>query len=289
MFTYVAFWLFFYPLSILPLGLLYLLSSITYIVLNYIVRYRHNVVTKNLQNSFPEKSKRELRHLCNQYYWHLSQLAVEMIKMLTISRKHLHWRYRCANPELVNRYFDKGQSVILLSSHYNDWEWMVLELDSMFKHHGVGVGKANTNKVFEKLVNKARTRYGTEVVFADTVRDTFENYENNHIPTAYMMLSDQSPNNRNKCYVTDFLHQRTGFIFGGEHFARKYNLPIFYYKVVKERIGKYRIDVELITEQPNEMPIHSITQRYTELLEQTIREKPQFWLWSHKRWKFKFE
>lgn len=287
--TYILFWLFFYPLSILPLCILYPLSSIAYLIINYCVRYRHKVIIQNLINAFPEKSRHEIHHLCNQYYWHLSQLAIEMIKMLAISRANLHRRYHCSNPEIVNRFFNQGKSVILLSSHYNDWEWMVLELDSMFKHHGVGVGKANSNKVFEKLVNRARTRYGTEVVFADTVRTTFEQYESQHIPTAYMMLSDQSPNNRNKCYITDFFHQRTGFIFGGEHFARKYDIPVLYYQVIKEKIGKYRIEVELIAEHPNEMPLHSITQRYTELLESTIRNAPQYWLWSHRRWKFAFE
>ena len=175
-----------------------------------------------------------------------------------------------------------------MSSHYNNWEWMILALDEMFKHHGVGVGKPNSDKVFEKLVNRARTRYGTEVVFADTVRDAFEHYESQHIPVAYMMLSDQSPNSKKRCYVTDFLHQRTGVIFGAEHFARKYNIPVLYYEVIKERMGKYRVDVQLITDAPNDCAEYGITQRYVELLEQTIRRKPQYWLWSHRRWKFKF-
>ena len=105
---------------------------------------------------------------------------------------------------------------------------------------------------------------------------------------AYMMLSDQSPNSKKKCYVTDFLHQRTGVIFGAEHFARKYDIPVLYYEVVKEHMGKYRVDVQVIAEHPNACPEYTITQKYVELLEQTIRKKPQFWLWSHRRWKFKF-
>ncbi len=286
--TYFFIWFVCYPLALLPLALLYVLAFPLYLVLNYVVRYRRKVVFRNLQNAFPEKNKREIRQLSNRYYWHLTQIAVEMVKMLLLPKAVLKKRYRCSNPELVNRFYDEGKSVILMSSHYNNWEWMILALNDMFKHHGVGVGKPNSDKVFEKLVNRARTRYGTEVVFADTVRETFDRYETQHMPAAYMMLSDQSPNSKKKCYVTDFLNQRTGVIFGAEHFARKYDIPVLYYEVIKERIGKYRVDVQVIAEHPNECPEYAITQKYVELLEQTIRRKPQFWLWSHRRWKFKF-
>lgn len=289
MLTYFFIWFLCYPLALLPLALLYVLAGPLYLVLNYVVRYRRKVILENLRNSFPEKSPKEIRKIKNRYYWHLTQIAVEMVKMLVLPRCILRKRYHCDNPELVNRYFDEGRSVILMSSHYNNWEWMILALDEMFKHHGVGVGKPNTDKVFEKLVNRARTRYGTEVVFADTVRETFKRYESQHIPVAYMMLSDQSPNSKKRCYVTDFLHQRTGVIFGAEHFARKYNIPVLYYEVIKERMGKYRVDVQVIAEQPNVLPEYAITQRYVELLEQTIRRKPQYWLWSHRRWKFKLD
>lgn len=281
-------WLVCYPLALLPMGVLYLLSGLVYLILNYVVRYRRKVVETNLKNSFPEMPSREIRQLRNRYYWHLSQIAVEMIKMLTLTPNNLHRRYRCANPEVVNQFFDQGKSVILVSSHYNNWEWMILALDKMFRHHGVGVGKANTNKDFETLVNRARTRYGTEVVFADTVRETFEKYHAEHRPVAYMMLSDQSPNSKKKCYVTNFLNQKTGVIYGAEYFARKYDLPVVYYQVVKRKMGYYEVQLQLITDNPESCEPYAIVQKYVDLLEQTIRQKPEYWLWSHRRWKFKF-
>ncbi len=277
-----------YPLALLPLCLLYGLAGLLYLLIYYVVRYRRGVVDQNLRGSFPELSSRSLRRLRNQYYWHLAQIVVEMIKMLTLPRRVLRKRYYCANPELVNRYYAEGRSVILMSSHYNNWEWMILALDEMFSHHGIGVGKPNSNKAFEKVINRARTRYGTEVVFADTVRETFAHYEEQHIPVAYMMLSDQSPNNKKSCYVTNFLHRKTGMIYGAEHFGRKYDIPVLYYKVVKERLGRYCVQVEVIAEHPAELPDYAVTQRYTELLESTIRENPPYWLWSHRRWKFTF-
>lgn len=278
-----------YPLAALPLCILYLVLPLLYFVLNHIVRYRRKVVDDNLLNSFPELTAPQRKKIRNRYYWHLSQIAIEMIKMLLLPKKILQYRYHCDDKSLAEKFYNEGRSVILMSSHYNNWEWMILALENMFPHHGVGVGKANSDKVFEKWVNRARTRYGTEVVFADTARQTFENYELNRKPTAYMMLCDQSPNHKDKCYVTTFLNQKSGLIYGAEYFARKYNIPVLYYEVVKERIGKYRVDIQLISENPQNEEPYFITQRYAELLEATIRRKPEFWVWSHRRWKLKFD
>jgi len=208
-----------------------------------------------------------------------------MVKMLSISKKQVAKRYRCTNPELVNQFYRQGKSVILMSGHYNNWEWMVLRLDDMFLHHGIGVGKPNTNKVFEKWINKRRTRFGTEVVFADAVRDTFEqNFQQNKLCT-YMMLSDQSPGNLKKSYVTTFLNQKSCMIYGAEYFAKKYDIPVIYYEVIKVKRGFYKVELELITEKPNETANGEIIEKYVQLLEKTIKKTPQYWLWSHKRWK----
>ena len=276
----MLFYLVFYPLSLLPLWVLYGIAYIFYLIVNYIIRYRRHIITQNLKRAFPEKSEGEIASLRRKYYLHLSQIAAEMLKMLTLSRKKVMKRYRCENPEVVNRFYDEGKSVILMSSHYNNWEWMILSLPMQFKHAGVGVGKANSNKVFEMLINRARTRYGTVVVFADHVRELFQDRELNRKPTTYMMLSDQSPNNMNKSYKTLFLNQPSGMIYGAEYFARKYDIPVVYYEVIKEKIGHYKIVNQLITDKPT-------TLGNGEIIKQTIRRQPEFWLWSHRRWKHK--
>lgn len=286
---YFLFYFILYPLSILPLGMLYLVLSPFYVILALVVRYRRKIIDDNFSQSFPEWTHAQVVKARYRYYWHFMQIAAEMVKMLTMSRRNVMRRYRCSNPELVNRYFDQGKSVVLMSSHHNNWEWMVLSVDMQFKHHGIGVGAHNTNKTFEKLINRARTRYGDEVVFHDNVRERMAYYKEHHVPVAYMILSDQSPSNPKRCYVTDFLHRKTGFIRGSEGFARKYDMPVLYYEVVKERMGKYRIDIKEICEHPNELPEGAVMQRYVELLEQTIRKAPYYWLWSHRRWKHKFE
>lgn len=282
---YLLFYGLLYPLSLLPMQILYTLAYPIYITLTYIIKYRKRITIENLTFSFPNKTHAEILTLYKLYNRHLSHIIVEMLKMLTISKKNLDKRYYCKNPEIVNSYFEQKKSIILLSAHYNNWEWMILQLDSMFKHHGVGVGKANSNKKFEYLINKARTRYGTEVVFADHVRELFEKNNTEQTPAAYMMLSDQSPNNLKKSYITNFLNQESCMIFGGEYFAKKYDLPVFYYQVVQDKPGYYHIELELITKNPNTIQHGEITEKYSQLLEKTIRQKPEFWLWSHRRWK----
>jgi len=274
-----------YLLSLLPQCLLYGLFYPFYLVIHYLVKYRNTITIENLTLSFPEKSQTEILAVYKLFHKHLSDLGAEMIKMLSISRKNVEKRYKCSNPEVVNQFYEQGKSVVLVSGHYNNWEWMVLRLDDMFLHHGIGVGKPNSNKTFEKWINKRRTRFGTEVVFQDTVREVFEQNFLQNKRCAYMMLSDQSPNVLHKSYVTTFLHQESCMIYGAEYFAKKYDLPVVYYEVNKVKRGYYEVHLELITEKPSETAYGEIIKKYVTHLEQTIQHKPQYWLWSHRRWK----
>ena len=285
MLTRIAIYGFLYPLSLLPLPVLYGIGvGIRFFVYN-VFHYRRAVVRENLKKSFPYKSDNELKTIEKKYYKHLANLFVEGIKQLTISKKTLMKRYFCKNPEIVNDYFAQEQSVILMSSHYNNWEWMVLSLSMQFDFQGIGVGKPNSNKVFEKIINKARTRYGTEVIFADTVRDTIQQYDQQQKLCAYMMLCDQSPASVEKSYITTFMNQPSAMIYGAEYFAKKYNYPVFYYVVKQTKRGYYEIELTKLTDTPQSEPYGSIIEKYVKYLQSDIEKKPQFWLWSHKRWK----
>jgi KDO2-lipid IV(A) lauroyltransferase len=272
-------------ISYLPLRVLYVLFYPFYLFIHYIIKYRKTVTIENLTLSFPEKSHKEILILYKLFQKHLSHIGAEMVKMLSISKKDVEKRYRCVNAEIVNQFYHQGKSVILISSHYNNWEWMVLRLDEMFLHHGIGVGKANSNKLFEKWINKKRTRFGTEVIFADHIREAFEKYHHQNTPCAYMMLGDQSPNNLKKSYVTTFLNQESCMIYGPEYFAKKYDLPVIYYEVIKTKRGFYELHLELITATPQATATGEIIEKYVQLLEQTIKSAPPHWLWSHRRWK----
>ncbi|MBR5028870.1 MAG: lysophospholipid acyltransferase family protein [Bacteroidales bacterium] len=287
MFSKLLFYLVLLPLAYLPIRVLYALSTFIYFLLYRVFRYRKKVVFNNLRNSFPEKGDEEIAVLAKKYYRHLADIAVELVLNMRLSPKKLFARYRVTNPQMTTKYFEQGKSVILMSAHYNNWEYMITSLEHQVLHHGVGVGKQLSNVPLDECLNKRRTRFGTEVVFADTVRQTFEYYEHHHVPTAYMMLCDQSPNDIHKCWWTTFLNQDTGVIYGAEYFAKKYDIPVLYYEVNKVKRGFYEVTFRHITDTPNDTQHGEIVEKYVRMLEQTIKQQPEYWLWSHRRWKHK--
>lgn len=283
--NYLLFYLILVPLSLLPLRVLYAISSILSPIFQHIIQYRRKIIIQNLQKSFPNKTQTQLKTIQNQYYNHLLDVFLEAFKMLSISRKNLKERYKCNNPEILKPYYDRQQSVILVSAHYNNWEYMVLSLDMQFPFHGIGVGKRMSNQSFGSLMHQKRTRYGTEVCYSDNVNEVLSHHEKERNPCAYMLLADQSPNDSHKSFWTLFLNQDTPVIFGPEHLSKKYNYPVFFYRVNKVKRGYYTFDIIPISDHPKETEYGEITLKYLSFLEQTIKENPQYWLWSHRRWK----
>ena len=264
---------------------MYVLSDILYVIVYYVVGYRRKVVRRNLAEAFPEWNEAERQRVERRYYRHLCDLLVEGIYNLFASPRAVMQRYRFVNRNILNNYYEKGQTVVLMSAHYNNWEYMVTSLNMQLFHHGIGVGKALSNKVLEPFVFRRRTRFGTEVVYADTVRPVVDFYDRHQVPCALMMLSDQSPSDPHKSYWTPFLNHDTAFLYGAEYFARKYNYPVFYYEVKKVRRGRYEVTFSLLCEHPEEVPQYGIVEAYVRRLEKQIREQPEYWLWSHRRWK----
>lgn len=263
------------------------LSDIIFFIAYRLVRYRRNVTRTNLSHAYPNLSDDDRNKLEKQYYHHLADLVVEGLHNLYATPRTILQHYHFVNRELVNAYYEKGQSVILMSSHYNNWEYMVSSLNFQLRHLGIGVGKPLDNKSIAGYVTRRRSRFGTEIVDHTNVRQTIEYYQSHHVPAAYMMLSDQSPSNPHKSYWTMFMHQETPFLYGAEYFARKYDLPVIYYEVIKKKRGHYDVTFSLLCDQPNAVPQYTIVARYVHRLAQTIDSAPQYWLWSHKRWKRK--
>ena len=269
----------------LPLWLHYFFASLLWPVVYYVARYRVAVVRENLKNSFPDKDKKELRRIERQYYRHMCDLLVEGIYNLRAPLGRLSKLYRLENADILEPYYMANRSVVLMSAHYNNWEYMITSLDHSLRHHGIGVGKPLDNKRFGKFITSRRSRYGTEIVDQTNVRQVMQYYSDHNVPGAYMMLGDQSPSNPHKSYWTTFMHQDTAFLFGTEHFARKYNMPVFFYDVTKVSRGHYTVKFKLICDNPESMPEGAITEQYAKHLEAQIINHPQYWLWSHRRWK----
>ncbi len=264
---------------------MYLLSDILYFVVYYLVGYRRKVVRENLAACFPDKGRAELRSIERRYYRHMSDLLVEGAYNLFATPPAIKRRYRIVNRQLVDRYYEQGQTVVLASAHYGNWEYMVSSLNMQLLHHGIGVGKPLDDKSVASFITRRRTRYGTQVVDQTDVCQHVAFYEKYHVPCALMMLGDQSPSNPHKSYWTTFLGRDTAFLYGAEYFARKYNYPVLYYSVDKVKRGYYEVTFSVLCEKPTEVPQYSIVERYARRLEKAIQDKPEYWLWSHRRWK----
>ena len=285
MITYILFRLFVLIFKITPFWVLYLQSDILFSFLYYIVGYRKKVVWKNLKSSFPEKTEDELKKINKGFYKNLSDIFMESLKGLSMSKNTLLKRYKVLNAEIVDKYYDQNKSVIAVASHFANWEWGVLCLSLQFKHKSVGLYKPMSNKYIDNYMKKSRAAWGMHLL---SIYETSKYIEiKNTEPSIYFMVADQSPARPRQTVWIDFLSQDTACINGPEKYAKRYNLPVVYGHVRRIKRGFYEMTASTITENPKEKEAGEITRTYMQLLEKFIREEPRNWLWSHKRWKKK--
>jgi len=271
-----------FPASFLPLRVIYLFTDVLFILLVTIIPYRRKVIRENLRNSFPEKTESSLQKIERRFYRHFTDLLAEGVKNLSISKKQLTKRFKVKNPEIMHELFKAKKSVLLVSGHYNNWEWLITAQQLLFAHKSVGIGMPLSNGFWDKTINARRARFGMEIIHSKTVHTFFES---NTQTTATLVLSDQSPGDSNKAYWMTFLNQPTAVLFGAEMLANKYNQAVVFFKTEKVKRGYYTIHLELITDTPRQLCWGEITEAHAQKLERAIHEHPEYWLWSHKRWK----
>lgn len=279
----ISYYLFVYPLSKLPLSILYLLSSFFSFLLIYIIRYRRKVILNNIQNSFPELTAKDHQVIATKFYKHFADILIEGIKNLSISKEELTKRLIVKNPELMHQLFKKGKNVILVSGHYNNWEWLISAQNFLFPHQAFGIGMPMTSKFWDQKVNEQRQRFGMKVVHSQNYKAAFESYKEK--PFAILNLSDQAPPDAEKSYWTYFLNQQTPVLFGTEFMANEYDFAVVFFITRKLKRGFYELELNLISDNPKQLNYGEITEAHTQLLEKEINLNPEFWLWSHKRWK----
>lgn len=279
----IAYYCFVLPLSYLPLWFIYGISGIFYLLLISIFPYRKKVIDTNIHRSFPELSENEIRKLRKRFYKHFSDILAEGIKNLSISQKELERRFKVNNPELMDQLYAKNKSVLLVSGHFNNWEWLITSLNFMVPHQAMGIGMPLTSKFWDKKINQRRQRFGMKVVHAKNFKEQIALHK--EIPLAILVLSDQSPGDSKKSYWMNFLNQETAVLFGTELMAHEYNFAVVNFRTEKIKRGHYLLHLDLITDNPKEMKWGEITEAHTKYLEKLIIANPEQWIWSHKRWK----
>lgn len=271
-------------LSLLPFKVLYLVSDILFIFLYYIFRYRRKVVAHNLFNSFPEKSIEDRNGIERRFYQYLSDLIVESVKTLTIRPEELKKRFIIKNPEELMRHLNAGRSVIAVSGHYGNWEWGPLAVGLELKQNLYVVYKPLTDKRFDNLINNMRARFGAKMVpMKQTLRKVSELKNQTHV---LVLVGDQTPAREESQYFTTFLNQPTAVFLGIEKIAIKTNNPILYFSINRTKRGYYECLIKPLVENPKYTQKFEITDSHIKELEETINLKPDYWLWSHKRWKY---
>ncbi|MDP2189425.1 MAG: lysophospholipid acyltransferase family protein [Sphingobacteriaceae bacterium] len=269
--------------SSLPLFLLYVLADFLFLLNYYLVGYRKAVVRENLKKAFPARSASERLQIEKDFYRYLSDQLVETFKTFQMSENDVLKRVEVLNPEVMNDLAAKGQHVVHLLGHHANWEWYAKALALKTKHWLFFVYKPLNNKGFDALMKQMRERFGVRAVPMKSVFSTIEsNLDKVH---ASFFGGDQSPMAHNRFIWTPFMHQPTAVYLGAEDIAKKYNAAVVFGKMRRVKRGYYTIELKLITDTPNETAFGDITRAHTRLLEELLEEQPQYWLWSHKRWK----
>lgn len=279
----IAYYLFIRPFSLLPLPVLYVFTDFFYLLLISIVPYRKEVIEKNMRNSFPDYSPTQIKKLRNKFYRHFTDLLAEGIKNLSISEKQLRKRFVVSNPEVMASLFEKNKNVILVSGHYNNWEWLITSQNFLFPHQAYGIGMPMTSKFWDAKINARRERFGMKVIHSKNYKEELQRESSS--PKAVLVLSDQSPGNSLKSYWMKFLNQETAVLFGTEMMAHELDFAVVNFVTRKVKRGYYALELKVITEEPKKCEWGEITEAHTKELECEIIRQPENWLWSHKRWK----
>jgi len=276
---------FLYLVSLLPFWFLYLISDVLSFTLYYVTGYRRKVVEENLRNAFPEKSDTERKQIEKRYYKYLADLIVETIKLISISEEEAKRRMFTVNPEMVDHYFNQGKSILAATAHYGNWEMAALRFGLLTKEKRLIIYKPLSNKIFDDFFNKVRSRFGTTMISMKLALRKMVECKNDLSFSVF--ASDQTPVRHEANFFTTFLNQPTAVFLGIEKLGQIGDAVVVFYKIEVVKRGYYKSTIVPLFEDPKHTKPFEITEGHVKYLESVIREKPEYWLWSHRRWKVK--
>ncbi|MEO5674398.1 MAG: lysophospholipid acyltransferase family protein [Chitinophagales bacterium] len=277
---------FLYLISLLPAFILYFFSDIIFLIVYHMIGYRKKVVMENLRNSFPEKSEAELNKIMKEFYSFLCDLFIETVMMLTISENYVkkHCTFDREAQQLFNSYEMNKQSIVVAMGHFGNWEWAGYSFPLHCRQQLYVIYRPLSNPFWNSLIENMRGTFGTKLIEMD---ETFSKMmRNRRVVSSTVFIADQTPPPED-AYWTDFLNQDTPVFRGIELISRKLNFPVVYASVKRVKRGYYQIYAETLFEEPAKTIGNEISEAHTRRLEADIREQPETWLWSHRRWKHK--
>tara|TARA_R110000868_G_scaffold410962_3_gene701114 strand:+ start:5372 stop:6244 length:873 start_codon:yes stop_codon:yes gene_type:complete len=282
--VYILVYPFLWIISILPFRLLYLVSDCVYVLIYYIIGYRKKTVNYNLRLVFPDKSEDEIKNIRKKFYHHLCDMFLEMLKTMTISEYELKKRFKIINPEEFKRLESLDKSIILIFGHYASWEWSIV-IQNYIDFKGLAVYKQLANPYFDKLVRDIRSKFNTSLISTKETIGFINNLEIKNIKSITGFLSDQSPKVTNDVYWKDFMGIKVPCFTGAERLAKKLDFTTAYLKVVKVKRGYYEAEIITLAENPNAFKDYALTDMFLQEVEKQIYIAPEYYFWTHKRWK----
>ena len=276
--------IFYRLLSWLPFPVLYAIAWVAYLLLYYVAGYRKAVVRENLSRAFPDKSGTEITVLAKKFYRQLAQVALEIVKARRMSKADFRRRVNLVNPELLQRYSNDYQdSVIVLTIHQGNWEWMLHGTNAALDIPIDPVYKPLHNKTVDKLIFDIRSQFGARPLSME--QSTLDILRRRREFRVFVMVADQSPIRRERSYWTEFMNRPAAFYSGTEIIAKMTQFPILFAQCRRQGRGQYEVEFRELARPPYDKDSHAITESYVRMAEQAIRSEPESWLWSNRRWK----
>ncbi len=271
-------------ISVLPFRLLYFLSDGFYVILYYIIGYRKKVVTENLKLSFPEKTSEEIALIRKRFYHHLSDMMFEAIKSITISEAEMHKRYVFTNVNEIHKLEKENRSIVLFMGHYASWEWVFI-LQTHVKHKGYAVYKRLSNRYFDALVKRIRAKYNSYLITTKETFPTLIKAKQDNELTLNGFVFDQSPKLSRAIYWQEFMGTEVPVHVGAEILTKRLDMVSLFLKVKKVKRGHYEATFTDIIRNTKDYKDFDITNLYLKRVEEQIQEAPEYYFWTHKRWK----
>ncbi len=282
--VYIIAYPFLWLISILPFRVFYCLSDFVYLIVYYIIGYRKKVVRDNLALALPYLSVNERLKIEKKSYKHLCDMFLEMIKTMTISTKEMNKRFVMTNIGLLQEYEKKGKSIVMLASHYASWEWL-MSVNEKTTFKSIATYKKVNNDYFDRLVRNIRSKYGTKLVVTRETIPYIAKNQREKTMSMYGLASDQSPKLDRIFHYHTFMGIEVPVHTGAEMIARKYDLSVLFVKVKKVKRGYYEATLIPIADDAKTLPEYKITHDFIHEVEKQIHEAPEYYFWTHKRWK----
>jgi KDO2-lipid IV(A) lauroyltransferase len=271
--------------SRLPLRALYAFSAFLYVLAFYVVRHRHQVIRDQLEKAFPDLSGAQRGLIHKQFLKNFCDVMVEVLKSASMSKSEMCARMHILNLDVARRYLDAGQSVMFVTSHLCNWEWLLHGVTLQLGYPVDAAYKPLHDQWAERLMLDIRSRFGARLVPAKELLADF--LRRRGIVRAVAMNADQAPVSTDKRYWTQFLGQDTAFYIGAEQIARATRLPVMYVAVRRIRRGYYEVELKPLWDGREVTAPNTVTERYARACEIDVLKSPADWLWSYRRWRLK--